>query len=284
MKEMYSKLKEMNNLEVPQHVQQDKIETIASQYLAEFDSIVKNVEEFALLATTEDLDLGSDFIIRFAGDLVSISEKSLPGKIVKFAQGAPSMIGCRLLILCGALALELDNYEYASAFVREPIEIEDNNGKFSHMPLYQRRRLFYPEVFLGYANYPMHYLANYWNQYDYLQEYFSDIETYQRSITKFLVLVALATTTKIGYEKDRPLYPGYRLIPQAKQAINQLCGKMYHSEKFRMNIASVIGDTSENLLNTWEKRAKYLNEAGLGSSYWDSLRLPIPMNAEVEDW
>lgn len=284
IKEVKEKLNELNNRDVQGNIENDKILGLASEYISNFDPIVKNIEEFAMLAISEGLPLGSETIIRFAGDLISISENQVGGKIIRFAQGAPALIGWRLLILSGALAIELEDFEAATVIINEPIEIEESNGLFSHQSLVKRRRLFYPEAFLGYANYPMQYVATYWNDHDYLHEYFADLETYQISIAKILIIIALATSVEIPDHKDRHLYPGYRLIPGVRKAMSSLFGRMATSNKYLYGIAEVIGDTGGNLQNTWDQRAKSLNEAELGSMYFNRVRFPIPMSENVEDW
>ena len=158
--EIKKKLEELNNKEAPERVKEDQIVEIATDYISEFDSIVKNIEEFALLAISQNVEKGSEFILRFTGDLISISEKPRDGRIIKFAQGAPAFIGWRLLILSGALAIELEDFDAASILIREPIEIQESTGLFSHKPLFLRNRLFYPDAFLGYANYPITYIIN----------------------------------------------------------------------------------------------------------------------------
>ena len=284
IKEVKEKLRELNRRDIQGNIDRDKVIEIASEYISNFDPIVKNIEEFALSAISEGLPLGSDTIIRFAGDLISISEKTVDGKIIRFAQGAPALIGWRLLILSGALAIELEDFDSAAVIMNEPIEIEESSGLFSHQPLVKRRRLFYPEAFLGYANYPMHYIAAYWNDHDYLHEYFAELETYQVSVAKILLIIALATSVNLPENKERHLYPGYRLIPEVRKAMSSLCGRMASSDKYLNGIAKVIGDTGENLKETWDQRATSLNEAGLGERYFNRVQFPIPMSGKVEDW
>lgn len=284
IKEVKNKLEELNNRDVQGSIQNDQIVEIATEYISNFDPIVKNIEEFALSAISEGLPLGSDIILRFAGDLISISEKPVDGKIIRFAQGAPALIGWRLLILSGALAVDLEDFDSAAIIMREPIEIEESSGLFSHQSFVKRRRLFYPEAFLGYANYPMRYIANYWNSHEHLHEYFSDLETYQISVARILLIIALATSVDLPDYKDRHLYPGYRLIPNVRKAISSLCGKMASSEKYLNGIAEVIGDTGDNLKKSWDQRAASLNEAELGALYFNRVQFPIPMSGKVEDW
>ncbi len=59
---------------------------------------------------------------------------------------------------------------------------------------------------------------------------------------------------------------------------------MASSDKYLNRIAEVIGDTGENLKETWDQRATSLNEAGLGERYFNGVQFPIPMSGKVEDW
>jgi hypothetical protein len=246
---------------------------------------VKNIEEFALSAIKHELKQGAETIVRFAGDLISISEKPVNDRNIRFAQGAPAFIGWRILIISGAYALDLEEFNSASIIMREPMEIEELNGLFSHQSLIQRRRLFYPEVFLGYANYPIKYLANYWTHSEHLHKYFPDIEYYRLCIARMLIVIALATSLEISDDPFRHLYPGYRLILEARKAILSLCGRMATSQKYINGIAQVIGDTGDNLRETWDQRATELNKAGLGHGYiHNRIRFPIPMSNKVEEW
>ena len=117
IKEVKEKLRELNRRDIQENIDRDKVIEIASEYISNFDPIVKNIEEFALSAISEGLPLGSDTIIRFAGDLISISEKTVDGKIIRFAQGAPALIGWRLLLISVALAIELDDFDSAAVIM-----------------------------------------------------------------------------------------------------------------------------------------------------------------------
>lgn len=278
------KLQELNQREIKANIKSSEIQGIAAEYISNFDPIVKNIEEFAFASISQEVPSASETILRFAGDLISISEKPVSGRSIRFAQGAPALIGWRLLILSGALSVDLEDFDSAATIIREPMEIEEANGLFSHQSLLSRRRLFYPEAFLGYANYPIHYLAEYWVDHDHLHEYFSDLETYRISISLILMAIALATSLSLPEHKNRHLYPGYRLVPGVRKAMSLLCGRMATNNRYLEGIAKVIGDTGDNLKETWDQRAASLNEAELGPSYFNRVRFPIPMSQEVEEW
>ena len=192
------------------------------------------------------------------------------------------------MILSGALAVELEDFKSAAILIREPIEIQESTGIFSHKPLFLRNRLFFPDAFLGYADHPIRYMASFWDTHDYIHEYFADLETYQISVARILLIIALATSVNIEAkgegERQRQLYPGYRLMPEVIKAMSSLCGMMASSDKYLNEIATVIGDTGSNLKDNWNQRAQYLNEARLGSGYFHTVQFPIPMSSKVEDW
>lgn len=285
IEQVKSKVEELNRKELPERVTSGQILDMATEYISQFDPIVQNIEEFAFAAIYENLPSGSEVILRFAGDIISISENPVGGRSIRFSQGVPAFIGWRLLILSGALALDLEEFDTVATIIREPIEIEESNGLFSHKSLVNRKRLFYPEAFLGYANYPIHYLAKYWDSHEYIHKFLNDVKTYHISVARILMVIALATSVVLPENKERHLYPGYRLIPEAKKAMSSLCGKMATKTKYLEGIANVIGDTSKNLNDTWDKRAGSLNEAGLGHEYmFNRIKFPVPMSKQDDDW
>ncbi len=279
-------ISELSKSNVPQQIKTTEISELSKEYISKFDSIMMNIEDFACAAIKNGIEKGADTIIKFAGDLISISENPYKGSNVRLIQGAPAFLAWRLLIISGALALELDEFNEATILITEPIEIEESNGLYSHQALVQRRRLFYPEAFLGYANYPIFYIGDYWENSEHIHGYFSDKENYRKCVARMLIVIALASSNKIPEEKHGQLYPGYRLLlPEARKAMNQLCGRIATKRDYAANISQVIGDTSNNLIETWDERASYLNEAKLGHDYmFNRLRFPIPIHSNTEQW
>ena len=94
-KQLSEKLTLLNQRESPDNIQRNQIETIATEYISEFDEIIENVEKFALSAIMKNWEQGTIVIPRFAGIMISASENAKDGRIVRFAQGTPAFLGFR---------------------------------------------------------------------------------------------------------------------------------------------------------------------------------------------
>jgi len=136
-------------------VTRDQIFGQAMEYIAAFEPITNTIEHFGLASTQESWQPGLETMMRLAGNLISVSERPQPGQVIKYAQGAPALMAWRMICLCGAKALDDDEFDLIKYIMTEPIEVEEATGKFSNRPLIERRDLFFPDAFLGYANIPM---------------------------------------------------------------------------------------------------------------------------------
>lgn len=265
-------LKSLNEREDAGQVTKDKILESAEEYIAEVEPITKNIENFGLACIQEGWKPGVEITLKLSGNLISISQRPRGGRVIRFAQGAPSLLAWRMLCLCGAKALDDDEIDLVSYVLREPIEVEEASGRFSNRSLTERRDLFYPEAFLGYANFPMQYMDALWDNNPHLEMYFDSNESYQLAIAKFFILVVLAASPD---ENNRPLYPGYRLLKQAGRAMSSLTSRMFSSPDYFKNIAQIIGIPSADLMRDWTERARLINSVPSGG--WHPLRHEVPI-------
>jgi len=273
-KQLSGKITSLNQREVPDKIPRKQIETTATEYISEFDEIIENVEKFALSAIMRNWEQGTMVIPKFAGVMITASENTKDGHIIRFAQGAPAFLGFRLLLLSGALALEMEEFDLVAVILQEPIEVKNINGQYSHLSLIHRDDLFYPDAFLGYADIPIQYLKKFWMSHPYTHEYFHSNDEYLVALAKILIVIALATSPKKG---EHALYPGYRLLTDAARgAMSSVCGKMANSSHYLNGIAHILGDTGDNVLSTWSERIKPLNEASLGIEYIPIQRVQFP--------
>lgn len=268
-------LKSLHEREAPGQVTRDKILERAKEYIAEVGSVIKNVEDFGLACIQESWQPGVEITLKLSGNLISISEKPRYDRVIRYAQGAPSLMAWRMLCLCGAKALDDDELELVSYILREPIEVEEASGRFSNRPLIARRDLFYPEAFLGYANLAMQYMDRLWDDNPHLSSYFDSDESYQLALAKFFVLVVLAASPD---ERNRPLYPGYRLLKQAERAMSSLTGRMFSSPDYFEKMAQTIGTSGADLMKDWTERTKLINSVSAGA--WHPLRHEVPFPEE----
>jgi hypothetical protein len=126
----------------------------------------------------------------------------------------------------------------------------------------------------------MRYMAELWNRNKYLQSYFDSNDNFHMAVAKFFILIALAVKPS---EMGRPIYPGYRLLPQARRAMSSLTSRMFSSEAYLNNIAGAIGDTAANLKETWAIRVKVINEVSSGewSPFRDEVGFPSKFGEEA---
>ncbi len=266
-------LKSLNEREGREQVTRDKILERAKEYIVEVEPIIKNIEFFGLACIQEGWKPGVDITLKLSGNLISISERRRDGRIIRYAQGTPSLMAWRMLCLCGAKALDDDELELVSYILREPIEVEEASGRFSNRPLVERRDLFYPEAFLGYANFPMQYMDVLWTENPHLKLYFDSNESYQLAIAKLFILIVLAASPD---EDNRPLYPGYRLLKESRRAMSSLTSRMFSSPEYFEKIAQTIGVSGADLIKEWTDRTQLINSVSSGERHPLRREVPFP--------
>jgi len=280
---MQSAVESLNQREVPASTERKQIPVLAGEYIAALRPLTQKVEQFVLASVEEDWEGGTQVGLRLVGDWISMSEGRASGHIVRFAQGAPAILAWRLLVLSGAKALAEESFNLLGIILKEPIETEDYNGRFSNRSFIQRRDLFYPEAFLGYADFAIRYLKGLWKDEPHLHVFFASEKDYHFDLAKFLMVTALAA---VPNKESRPLYPGYSLMPEASRAMSSLCSRLAASTSYLEGIAQAIGEAGAHLKETWAERVNLLNSKGLGSEYMldDSVRFPESMDAEIPEW
>lgn len=271
----------LNKLDVPEGIKTKDIIMEAEKFISGFESLTNNVEKFALASAQENYSEGLDIVLKFAGDWISISEKRNPSVKTRFVKGLPALMAWRMLCLSGAKALEEEEFEALRIILSESIEVEENQ-RFTNLSLIQRRNLFHPESMLGNADLAVRYLSKLWNDKLHLHSYFISDEAYNFAVAKFFILVALVSPEdKYGNR----LYPGYRLLTQARRAMSSFCSKLAASDKYLTNIAKLIGESSEVFRASWSQRVESTNRIKLGSGYFliDEVRFPDEIEADIPD-
>lgn len=279
---MKTALGDLNQREVPRSVEKDQIPNLASEYISAIEPHVRNIEEFMLTCIELDWPLGPIMGIELAGDWISLSEREESGR-VRLARGVPALLAWRLLLLMGSKAIADNAFKSLKVILKEPIQVEHLGGKFSHQPLTSRRDLFHPEAFLGGAYDAINYIKDLWVNQDHLHSFFLAEEEYYLNLGKFLIIVSLIDAAN---EQGHPLYPGYRLLPESRRAMDAFCSKLAGSESYLENIAKAIGESASYFRERWSKRAARANSAELGRQLFLSAgaRFPDPMSAAVEEW
>jgi len=268
----------LNQRPAPDRIQDNQILELAREFISTFEPLVQKVEDFILTSVEEQWQPGVRLGLRLVGDMISISERLHPGRSIKLAQGAPALLAWRLLLLSGAKALSEDNFNILGIILRESIEVEDSNGRFSNLPLIKRRDLFWPEALLGNSNIGVQYIVELWGNAPHLHRFFVSEEDYHFSVAKFYMVAALATPPD---DNNRPLYPGYRFFPQARRAMSSLRSSLVDSEPYLEGLAEAFGESAADFRAKWSERVTLLNNVGLEMRHpgMDRLHFPDPMDA-----
>jgi|WetSurMetagenome_2_1015567.scaffolds.fasta_scaffold73379_2 hypothetical protein len=242
-------------------VTRDQIYTQATEFITAVEPTINTIEYFGLTSVQEGWEPGLGILMKLSGNLISITEISQPGLVTRYAQGAPALLAWRMLCLCGAKALDEDEFGLLKYLTVNPIEVEEATGKFSYRPLIDRHDLFFPEAFLGYADIPMEYFKDLWNRTNHLQECFDSNESYQMAIAKFFIFAALAAKSSEGHS---PIFPGYHLLPQAGRAMSAITSRMFSSNTYLEAIAEAMSDNGSHLKAQWAERVKSINDVPQG--------------------
>jgi len=270
---------ELNQREVPSRIQENQIPELAREFINVIEPSVHKMEEFVLASVEEQWEPGVRLGLKLSGDLISVSERSHSGRIIKFAQGTPALLAWRLLLCSGAKALSEESFAILGIILKESIEVEDNSGRFSNQPLIKRRDLFWPEALLGHADHGAKYMIELWDYAPHLHEFFPSKEQYHFELAKFYMVVALATPPN---DFGHALYPGYRLFPEARRAMSSLCSRLAQSATYLEAIAQALGESADHFRESWSERVRLANNAELGIRA-DRLRFPDSIDAEPVD-
>lgn len=254
---------ELNQQEVPPRIPEKNVLEYSMQYISQFHNITRKVEEFGLASAREGWDYGVSMILKIAGDLISVSESISGGRSHAFSQGVPSLLAWRMLVLCGSVALNEEHFETLKRLLTSPIEVEDNNGRFSNQSLLLRQSLFWPDAMLGNALDGVNYLTQLWQQETHLNQFYPSLKQYHFEIAKFYVLAAIGCPPN---EYNHPLYPGFRYIPEARRAISSFHSRLSQSEPYLEGVARSIGLSPGDLAKSWKDRASAVNSINIGWS------------------
>lgn len=277
---MRTTMSKLNQRSPAGEITRDEIPRVALEHISAGEPHTAKVEEFVLSSIEEGWVPGVKTGLLLAGDLISLSEET-PTHSLRFVQGLPALLAWRLLILMGAKALEHESFESLGLILREPIEVERENSRFSYRSLPERRDLFWPEAFLGYADYGISYLVKLWDRSKHVHRFFGTEDEYHVAVAQFLMIIALMDARR---QEGDPLYAGYRLVPQSRRAMASLCGRLGRNKVFLDGIAQAMGESPGQLKSEWASRVARANSAELGHRYFarDVVHFPDPIDTAVE--
>ena len=270
---MAAVLDELNSRDAPQEINRQEILESAREFISEIESLFVPIERFCLASVEAGWSPGANIGLRFASDWITVSKRPGAGRNIRSAQGAPALLAWRLIIVMGAKALAEEDFDLLRTILTEPLEVEESGGQFSNLPFPQRRDLFYPEALLGYSDIGINYIIQIWEAHPHIHEFFESKEDYHFRVAQFLMVVALADAKLEG---ERPLYPGYRVMPQARRAMSALSSRLSSSATHLEGVARAIGEEdAASLGQVWSILATRANNAQLGSQHFlfdDSVR------------
>lgn len=256
------------------NVSRNDIASRAAPFVAAARPIAEPVMQFALACVASRFESGVRACIHIAGALVSLSEQVGGG--LRFAVGLPAYLGWELLLAMGAKAVDCEDDDTARLIITEPIEVQLVGGQFSFEPLWLNRKLFFPELFLGYADIGIRNVANAWADSAAIRQTFADNAGFQHSLVVFMALTAIRHADQITDDRVQ-FYPGYRLIPGAPTAFRKFRAHITQKPSVRSMLAKLMGEPEPEFIAKWPERAAKLNRARLGSDYtWAAFELEFP--------
>lgn len=258
-------------------IKEGQIAATALPIIERFEPHIREVEEFVLTGINEEWEAGLGAALSVAGDWMTLSARPQP-RSLRFAQGAPELMAWRLLILTGTKIFANNTTRFLKDLVRTPIEVEDMEGRFSHLSLGDRINLFYPEAFLSRANIGADYLQHLFAREEHLMPFFADEEEYHFSLAQFLIVVSLYDAWT---DREYALYPIYSQIPPARRAMQRICSHLATRDAMASDIAATVGTPLESLLHTWSEHVAKPNSAFEPRLRLGAVKFPDPITGPV---
>ena len=205
------KAQQLNSLSALGTIQQDQILDEALKFENKFAPLTRYVEELALGRVSVDWVPGARNLLEIAGSLISSGQR-VAG--LRLASGLPAYFGWRLLLICGARSVQQETFCVTDSLINGPIPVVGSSGQLTYRSLVKHRDLFHPEAFLGHADLAIRQFESLDERSPHIREIFRSKDDFLGSLIEFLILVALRN---VGGD-ERPLYPGYRLLPGFENA------------------------------------------------------------------
>jgi len=258
-------------------IQEDQIRATALPIIERFEPHVREVEEFVLTSINEEWGGGLRAALSFAGDWITLSAHP-QSRSLRFAQGAPQLLAWRLLILAGSKIFANEITHFLKDLVHTPIEVEDIEGRFSHLSLGDRVDLFHPEAFLGRASTAAEYIRDLFSREQHLHPFFADEVEYHFSMAQFLIVISLYDAWT---DRENPLYPMYSDIPEARRAMQRVCSLLESRGTLAADVAAAVGVTVDSLLQAWSAHVAKPNGVFTGMLRLSAVKFPDPISAPV---
>ena len=270
------KAQQLNSLSSPGTIQRGQILDEALKFENKFAPLTRNVEELALGLVSVDWVPGANNLLGVAGSLIS-SGQGLSG--LRFASGLPAYFGWRLLLICGARSVQEETFSVTASLINGPIPVVGSSGQLTYRSLVKHRDLFHPEALLGYADLAIQQFQSLDERSPHIQDIFGSRDDFLSSLIEFLILIALRD---VGGD-ERPLYPGYRLLPGFRNACGRLMSRLVTHPDQLTAVAKILNRSGRELKDSWAELASKANIAELGSGYWTGSSNHIPTTLDSEE-
>ena len=255
------KAQQLNSLSALGTIQQDQILDEALKFENKFAPLTRYVEELALGLVSVDWVPGARNLLEIAGSLIS-SGQGVAG--LRLASGLPAYFGWRLLLICGARSVQQETFCVTDSLINGPIPVVGSSGQLTYRSLVKHRDLFHPEAFFGHADLAIRQFESLDERSPHIREIFHSKDDFLGSLIEFLILVALRN---VGGD-ERPLYPGYRLLPGFENACDRLMSRLVTYPDQLTAVAKILNQSAQELKDSWAELASKTNSAVLGPGYF----------------
>ena len=236
-------------------------------YVESFAPDIRLVEAFGLALAEAEYAEGLTSMLRVVEDWISMSDKPWPSPSLKAITGAPALLALRVLATWGAKAAEQTSASVLATLLTHPLDTVEWSGQSATLPLVDRRDLFHPHALLDRADLGARYLTEEpWKNSD-VAKMFASQQDYLSGLSQFLFLAALLHEARHP-DESWPLYPGFKLVQGSSRSIHTLVGRISMRPQLMDSLARMPNEDAETFRSNWPKRARRLNDAGLGDLYF----------------
>jgi cellulose biosynthesis protein BcsQ len=251
----------------PSQIPQEGIYDFALPVVRSFHVDVAGVEEFVLTFADAEYIEGLRASMRVLEDWISMSGQVTSGEpSFRPARGSPSLLALRILIAVGAKAIDNLSPNVLKMALLEPLETTSDIDGQEIFPLVDRRSLFHAEAFLGQGDLTIRYLREEPWKTPRFRRLFAGERDYLRGLSALLFIVGLTYLARHP-DEQWPLYPGFKLVPGASEAIAAFIARVENTPELLSTLASMVPENPTQYAQNWPTRVARLNEAELGGGY-----------------
>lgn len=252
---------------LPERIPENEIYQRCIPYVGEFAGDAGPVEAFGLPLVEAEYTDGLVEMLRIVQDWISMSDKPWPSPSLKPITGAPALLALRVLATWGAKAAEQTSASVLATLLTHPLETVEFSGQPATLCLVDHRDMFHPAALLDHADLAVRYLQEEpWKNSD-VAKMFANQQDYLSGLSQFLFLAALLREARHP-DESWPLYPGFKLVEGSSRSLHTLISRISIRPQLMDSLARMANEDAETFRSNWPKRARRLNDAGLGDLYF----------------